>query len=461
MREVLETRLEDWGFPVRTAGTVAAARPLLSSFDPHVVISDLMLPDATGLALLESLRGDDDGKRTFILITAYGTVDTAVKAIKAGATDVLTKPLAYDALRRQLDDAEARLAAERVSGDAGDDDEPDPSERGRETCGIVGTSAALAEMWARLQVAASSDAPVLIVGESGTGKELVARAVHQLSARSKRPFVPLNAAAIPEALAEGELFGSERGAFTGAAQARPGLVELAHTGTLFLDEITEMPLALQPKLLRVLEDGKVRRLGGNVEMVCDVRLIAATNRDPAAAVEEGRFRHDLLYRVDVLRVDVPPLRDRKEDLPALSQHFLGEAAARYGQGAPTLSPPALARLQAHDWPGNVRELRNVIERAFLAARAAEGERVVEIVGPEHVVAPVDARRPPTVPAPDGIVIPHGATAAEAERIVILETLKATGNNKAEAARRLGLDVKTVRNKLKAFGADGAPGEPDE
>jgi DNA-binding NtrC family response regulator len=461
MREVLETRLSGWGFPVRTAGTVHEARALLPAFDAHVVISDLVLPDATGMALLDALRGPDT-KRTFILITAYGTIDTAVQAIKAGAADFMTKPLDYVALRRQLDEVEARLPGSPREAPSANADEPPERRSEPPPGGIVGKSVAVAKMWSSIRIAAASDAPVLIVGESGSGKELVARAVHAASARHDRSFVAVNAAAIPEALAEGELFGYERGAFTGATQARHGLIEEAHRGTLFLDEITEMPLPLQPKLLRVLEDGSVRRLGSRAEMVCDVRLIAATNRVPSEAVAEGRLRHDLLYRIDVLRVDVPPLRERKDDLPALAAHFLADCAARHAEAPPRLSEGALAMLVEHDWPGNVRELRNVIERSFFASRGSGGRVGGGVVSSEHVQladAPRGAGRGAAPPL--GIVIPHGVTAAEAERILILETLKSTDNNKAEAARRLKLDVKTIRNKLKAFGAEGQAEEPDD
>lgn len=451
MREVLEARLEQWGFPVRTAASVQAARDLVVSFDPHVVISDLVLPDATGLALLTALRGESS-ERTVLLITAYGTIDTAVQAIKAGAADFLTKPLDYVALRKQLESVEEKLQSvpgTAASSDAGWDGERTGAEaRAEVTRGAgVGKSAAWRELQERIRVAAASSAPVLIVGESGSGKELVARRIHELSERRPKPFVAVNAAAVPESLVEGEFFGYERGAFTGANQARAGLFEEAHRGTLFLDEVTEMPLQLQPKFLRVLEDGNVRRLGGRVEMSCDVRLIAATNRDPLEAVTQGLLRRDLLYRLDVLRVSVPPLRARKEDVPVLATYFLDECQKRYGQTAPRIAEDAMERLVEHSWPGNVRELRNVMERVFAAVRsgtltAEELQRqwLGMAEGGEQTAEGVSI----------GIVIPHGLTAAEAERILILETLKATGNNKAEAARRLGLDVKTIRNKLKAF-----------
>ncbi|KIG14623.1 Response regulator of zinc sigma-54-dependent two-component system [Enhygromyxa salina] len=449
MREVLQARIERWGFPVRTAESVQAARVLTGSFDPHLVISDLVLPDATGLALLEHLRGEAR-ERTILMITAYGTIDMAVQAIKGGAADFLTKPLDYVALHRFIAEIEDRLRASsqaptqaQAQAQTTEFEAPAPA-----LDGMVGASDALLRMQARVRAAASSDAPVLIVGESGSGKELVARSLHRLSgARAPGPFVPVNAAAIPEALAEGELFGVERGAFTGATSARMGLFEHADGGTLFLDEITEMPLALQAKLLRVLEDGNIRRVGARAQTRCDVRLIAATNRDPAAAVENGRMRQDLLYRLDVLRIDVPPLRERREDLPALVAHFVRDCAQRYAAPAPRIEPGALAVLHGHDWPGNIRELRNVIERAF--TRAHRGMISAAELDLDGVGIELRAE------LPRGIVLPHGVTAADAERIVILETLKTTGNNKAEAARRLGLDVKTIRNKLKTFEGEGS------
>jgi DNA-binding NtrC family response regulator len=443
MREVLQARLEGWGFPVRTAETVQQAKALVAAFDPHLVISDLVLPDATGLALLEHLRGHGR-ERTILLITAYGTIDIAVQAIKGGATDFLTKPLDYVALRRFIEGIEARLRAAA----APTNEQPQPNTQPEPALlGMVGISNAMLIMQQQIREAAPSVAPVLVVGESGSGKELVARNLHRLSPRSEGPFVPVNAAAIPEGLAEGELFGAERGAFTGATSARVGLFEQANHGTLFLDEVTEMPLALQAKLLRVLEDGKIRRVGASVETRCDVRVIAATNRDPITAVEQGRLRRDLLYRLDVLRLDVPPLRERRDDLPMLVDHFLRDCVERYGKQITGVEPDAWAALLNHDWPGNIRELRNVIERAYTRARGSslsardldvglgESERDATLQGLQEV---------------GGIVLPHGITAAEAERILILETLRATGNNKAEAARRLGLDVKTIRNKLKAF-----------
>lgn len=453
MREVLVARLERWGFQCTAVDTVAAAKAVVERFHPDVVISDLVMPDATGLDLLEALRHSDD-RRTILLITSYGTIDTAVKAIKGGAAHFLTKPLDYAALRVQLEAApqigerasEATPTVHSAPLQAADIAAPVVGEGG-----MVGSHPSLLRMQDRIRAAARGDAPVFIVGESGTGKELVARTIVAQSPRKERPFIVVNAAAIPEQLVEAELFGTEKGAFTGADKARAGLFELAHTGTLFLDEITEMPMALQAKLLRTLEDGRIRRVGGRVEIPCNVRIIAATNRAPTLAVEQGRLRHDLHYRLDVVRVDVPPLRERASDIALLARHFLADCVRRYAVLTPVrIDDDALAVLERHRWPGNIRELKNVIERAFVVAAPAP-------IGVAHLGLDVS---PPAGPQLDdkssedapvhGMVIPHGLTLAEAERIVILETLKRVDGNKAEAARRLGLDVKTIRNKLKTF-----------
>jgi DNA-binding NtrC family response regulator len=449
MREVLLARLERWGFSCTAVENVAAAKAAVTAFHPDVVISDLVMPDATGLDLLEALRQHDD-RRTILLITSYGTIDTAVKAIKGGAAHFLTKPLDYGALRSQLEAAPQLPEAVVAPSDDAGGALPIPIGLG----GMVGAHPLLVRMQDRIRAAARGDAPVLIVGESGTGKELVARTIVAQSPRRERPFVVVNAAAIPEQLVEAELFGAEKGAFTGADKARVGLFEQAHTGTLFLDEITEMPMALQAKLLRTLEDGRIRRLGGRVEIPCNVRIIAATNRAPTLAVEQGRLRHDLHYRLDVVRIDVPALRDRASDIPLLARHFLADCARRYDVVGPVdITPAALAVLERHTWPGNIRELRNVIERAFVVA--VPGTIDVAHLGLEDLGVPAEQfENDDGVGAPHGMVIPHGLTLADAERIVITETLKRVGGNKAEAARRLGLDVKTIRNKLKTFEGGG-------
>jgi DNA-binding NtrC family response regulator len=451
MREVLVARLERWGFQCTAVDTVAAAKAVVERFHPDVVISDLVMPDATGLDLLESLRQSDE-RRTILLITSYGTIDTAVKAIKGGAAHFLTKPLDYAALRAQLEAApQIDEVATTVSLGAVRET---PTEFAAAPAvgdgGMVGAHPSLVRMQDRIRAAARGDAPVFIVGESGTGKELVARTIVAQSPRRDRPFIVVNAAAIPEQLVESELFGSEKGAFTGADKARAGLFELAHTGTLFLDEITEMPMALQAKLLRTLEDGRIRRVGGRVEIPCNVRIIAATNRAPTLAVEQGRLRHDLHYRLDVVRVDVPPLRERASDIVLLARHFLADCVRRYGVATPVaIDDDAIAVLERHRWPGNIRELKNVVERAFVVA--APGSIGVAHLGLEPLSLGDRAASSLGADAPaHGMVIPHGLTLAEAERIVILETLKRVDGNKAEAARRLGLDVKTIRNKLKSF-----------
>jgi transcriptional regulator with PAS, ATPase and Fis domain len=316
-------------------------------------------------------------------------------------------------------------------------------ERGSGFGEFVGASPAMREVYELLQSLSSSDAFAIITGESGTGKELAAKTIHQLSSRANGPFIAVNAAAIPETLIESEVFGHEKGAFTGAVSVRQGCFELAGGGTLFLDEIAEMPLALQPKLLRVLEDGKVRRLGGKQEYSFDVRVIAATNRDPRQAIQEGKLREDLYYRLTVFTVVLPPLRDHKEDLPLLAQHFIREFNRKHNANVEALRDEAMEILNSYSWPGNVREFRNVMERAVILAK---GEWIESYHLPPYL-------RHPGPESPTKLVLPAGITAAEAERQLILRTLERTGHNKAEAARQLGLDVKTIRNKLKAYKID--------
>ncbi|MFN7135363.1 MAG: sigma-54 interaction domain-containing protein, partial [Myxococcales bacterium] len=308
---------------------------------------------------------------------------------------------------------------------------------------LVGTSPPMQELAAQLRRIAPTDASVFICGESGTGKEVVARTLHALSRRARAPLVPLNMAALPATMIESELFGHARGSFTGAVAARPGAFELADGGTLFLDELAEMPLELQPKLLRAVEGGAFRPLGARDEVKVDVRIVAATNREPEEALAAGRLREDLYYRLSVFTLTLPPLRDRAGDIPLLAQHFVSHFNQRHGTRVEEIAPDALEALQAHDWPGNVRELRNVVERALVLAREGRLTRahlppsVRENAAPRHGAAP--------------LVLPADVTAAEAERLLILETLRQLGNNKAAAARRLGMDVKTIRNKLKAWG----------
>ncbi len=435
LREVLTARLEHSGYECRAAAAVDEAEALLDEFEPDLVLSDVVMPGASGLELLRRLKAGTRRGLPVILMTAHARVDDAVEAMKEGAEDFLVKPLDHAKLSVLLDsvvaDLERRREARRLEaaldGRAG-------------LGGMIGQSAPMRELYRLIGLVASSDASALITGESGTGKEVVARAIHELSGRRAGPFVAVNTAALPETLVESELFGHEQGAFTGAVRGRPGCFEQADSGTLFLDEMAEMPVGLQPKLLRILEDGRVRRLGGRKEISFDVRVLAATNRDTTEALREGHLREDLYYRLNVFELFVPPLRERLDDLPLLCQHFIRDFNRKHGTEVEGLRDGALDCLREYRWPGNVRELRNVMERAVIVAR----NRWLE---PSHF--PVYIRQAERTEEPV-VVVPVGTPAAEAERRLILRTLEYVGNNKAEAARRLGLDVKTIRNKLRAF-----------
>ncbi|MBI3896532.1 MAG: sigma-54-dependent Fis family transcriptional regulator [Acidobacteria bacterium] len=435
MRMVLEMRLRDWGYEVLTAADADAAEHLAHSSHPDIILSDIVIPGSTGLELLKRLKADLPG-RPVVLITAQGTIDMAVEAMKEGAQDFLTKPLDYSKLQVILESAQRDIALRRQSEKLATQ-----VQKGSGLGIFVGASKAMKAVYELLETVAASDASAIITGESGTGKELAARAIHEHSARAHGPFIAINAAAIPETLIESEIFGYEKGAFTGAVGVRAGCFELAHEGTLFFDEIAEMPSALQPKLLRVLEDGRVRRLGSHQELAFNVRVIAATNRDLKEAVQKNLLREDLFYRLCVFVISLPPLREHKEDLPALVQHFLSEFNAKHNTNVVALRPEALEMLSSYPWPGNVRELRNVIERAVIVAKG-------EWIEPTHLPPYLRHQEPASEAR---ITMPVGATAAEIEKELILRTLQQTGNNKAETARRLGLDVKTIRNKLKAYG----------
>lgn len=436
LREVLSQRLADWGCDVSTAGDVAEAEAAIARSRPDLVLSDVVLPGLSGLDLLRRFKSHD-ADLPVILITAHANVDTAVEAMKAGATDFLIKPIdpvalhgQIDAVRADLRTRDAARALDAVLAEA-------PAGR------LIGASAVMRAVQKQLAALAASSACAVISGESGTGKEVAARAVHQMSARRAKPFVAINAAAIPEGLIESEVFGHERGAFTGAAAARAGCFELADGGTLLLDEIAEMPVSLQPKLLRVLEEGRARRVGSARETVFDVRVLAATNRDPMEAVRSGRLREDLMYRLNVFAIVLPPLRERMEDLPILVRHFVHAFNKKHGRAVEAVRESAMARLAAWHWPGNVRELRNVVERAVVLAPHAWVEPAHL---PSHIATVASAAARP-------LELPPDATLAEAEELIIRSALDRTGNNKAEAARRLGLDVKTIRNKLRSWRGD--------
>jgi DNA-binding NtrC family response regulator len=437
LREVLALRIADWGHDVRTLGEATAVEREIDRRRPDVVLCDLVLPGSSGMELMRRIKRNDE-RLPVVMMTAHGDIDGAVEAMKSGATDFLTKPLDYISLHALL---------KSVAGDVRRQQEGKllDSRIDRQTAigGVVGQGKAIRVVRQTIESLASSDAPAILTGESGTGKEVAARAIHALSARRDKPFVAVNAAAIPEGLIESEIFGHEQGAFTGATRARPGVFELADGGTLFLDEIAEMPIMLQPKLLRVLEDGRARRLGGSRDVRFDVRVLAATNRPPAEAIRGGRLREDLYYRLTVFELTLPPLRDRLEDLPLLAHHFIREFSRKHHLNVDGLGDSARELLEAHAWPGNVRELRNVMERATIVARAGW----IETRHLPHYLQMLHRGSPPS------LNLPAGTTLADAERLLILQTLERVANNKAEAARQLGLDVKTIRNKLRAYGRD--------
>ncbi|WP_337172288.1 sigma-54 dependent transcriptional regulator [Gemmatimonas aurantiaca] len=432
LREVLSQRLTGWGYRVATAADAREAEALLEHAEPDLVLSDVVLPGLSGLDLLRRFKARNNALPV-VLITAHGNVDAAVEAMKAGATDFLTKPIDPATLRAVLESVSADHR-EREAAHSLDTMLQEPT-----LGGLLGGSRGMRDVRAQLALVASSDAAVLITGESGTGKEVAARTIHELGVRASQPFVAVNAAAIPEGLMESEIFGHERGAFTGAVSTRAGCFELANLGTLLLDELAEMPIALQPKLLRILEDGRVRRLGASRETTFDVRVIAATNRDPMLAVQDGQLRSDLMYRLNVFSITLPPLRDRIEDIPLLARHFIHLFNGKHAAQVSAIRDMAMDRLQQWHWPGNVRELRNVIERSVVIAR--QGWIDLSHLPPYITSARSTGRT---------LELPAHTTLAEAERLLIRTTLERTGNNKAEAARQLGLDVKTVRNKLRSW-----------
>jgi DNA-binding NtrC family response regulator len=433
LQELLKIRLETWGYEVSVASEGKEAQELNDTMDPDIVISDVLMPGLSGLELLRCLRAGNP-KRPIILITVQDSVDLAVEAMKQGAHDFLTKPLDYSKLECILasvrTDLQTRREAERLNS---------LLDKGNCLGRFVGDSKPMQKVYTLIKSVAQTDASVLVTGESGTGKELVARCIHDLSSRANQPFFAVNAAAIPESLIESELFGHEKGAFTGADAARPGCFELANEGTLFLDEIAEMPVQLQSRLLRVLQDGRLRRVGGQQELFFDVRIIAATNQNPAQAIKEGKLREDLYYRLNVFAIRLPALRERKPDIHLLAQYFIQEFNQKHQTQVEAVRESAIEALRQYPWPGNVRELRNVVERAVILAQK-------DWIEASHL--PAYVREQFRLPSQ------NGKTMAEAEIELILKTLKEVGNRKSEAARVLGVDVKTIRNKLKSFKTTG-------
>ena len=434
-RSGLTELVRTWGFMAEAAADGEEGLDKITTFRPSIVVTDLVMPRKTGLELLEALR-DIDPAIAVILLTAQGTVESAVEAIRIGAYDYLTKPVDPQRLRILLDKAAERQHALREVKSL----RRQLRDRGA-FGGMIGASPEMRKIYQVVEQAAPTTASVLITGESGTGKELVAQTVHALSPRGQMPYVPINCAAIPETLLESEIFGHEKGAFTGAMERRQGVFELADRGTIFLDEIAEMTPPTQVKLLRVLQERRFRRLGGRVETPVDVRVIAATNQDPLQAVRDNKLREDLFYRLNVFAIDLPPLRDRKEDLPLLTQAFIAEFADRNGKAVKAISGEAMRKLEQYHWPGNVRELRNVIERATILA---EGEFIELKHLPPLGVVPVAA-------VGSGMTLEAGITVEEAERRLIVLTLEHTRDNKTRAAEILGISLKTLHNKLNRLG----------
>jgi len=428
----LEQLVKSWGFVAESASDGEEALEKVTTFRPAIVISDVVMPRMDGLALLRALQ-TQGADVTTLLLTAQGTVETAVEAMKEGAYDYLTKPIDIQRLKILLDKIVERLETMR---------EVKALRRQLREHGtfgsLIGNGPEMRKIYSIIEQASPTSASVLITGESGTGKELVAQTIHQLSPRASFPFVAINCAAIPETLLESEIFGHEKGAFTGAADRRQGCFELADRGTLFLDEIGEMTPATQVKLLRVLQERKFRRLGGRTEQSVDVRVIAATNVDPQEAVKQGKLREDVFYRLNVFAFRLPPLRERKEDLQLLVQAFINEFNTRNQKNIAAVDHQAMRMLEHYGWPGNVRELRNVIERATILASGP-------FIEAKHL-PPVLAEEPPPQHQPQVALAP-GTTVEEAERRLILMTLEHTRDNKTRAAEILGISLKTLHNKL--------------
>jgi DNA-binding NtrC family response regulator len=439
-REALAELLADEGYATAVASDGDAALPLLGSFAPEVVLTDLKMPGLDGLGLLEHVRVERP-HAACVVMTAFGTIETAVAAIKAGAENYLTKPLDMEAVSalvgRAMEKAKLRAETARLREQVGERLAFDK---------ILGDHPSMQRVMKTVAQVARSRATVLVHGESGTGKELIAAAIHHNSPRRGGPFVRLNCAALAESLLESELFGHERGAFTGASERREGRFEQADRGTLFLDEVSEIPLAVQVKLLRFLQEREFERVGGNETRSVDVRIVAATHRDLRRCVEAGTFREDLYYRLNVVQIDVPPLRARRSDIPLLAHHFLGKYEAENGRDLEGFTDAAMNALLAYPWPGNVRELENAIERAVVLT---EGARI----GIEHLPGAQAS-------APDhlALLVP-GLTMAEIERVAIEQTLAAVGGSTAKAAELLGVSRRKIQYRIKAW--SGAPADRDQ
>jgi DNA-binding NtrC family response regulator len=435
-RSALAELLRDEGYVTAVAQNGQEALALLPEFDPDVVLTDLKMPVLDGLGLVT--RGKPlVPHASFVIMTAFGSIDTAVTAIKAGAENYLTKPLDLDAVAVLVDRAAEKASLSREASDL----RKRLDER-FSVGNILGSHPSMQQLVKTINQVAASKATVLIHGESGTGKELIAQAIHQNSPRRDKPFVRLNCAALAESLLESELFGHERGSFTGAAGRREGRFKQADGGTLFLDEVSEIPMSVQVKLLRFLQEKQFERVGGNETLSVDVRIVAATNRDLKERVKAGSFREDLYYRLNVVQIDVPPLRVRRSDIPLLAHHFLRRYAADNQRSIDSFTDGALQALLAYPWPGNVRELENAIERAVVLCQGTQ-------IGAEHL--PGAASESVQEPA---LLIP-GVTLAELERMAILQTLEAMDGSTARAAEVLGISRRKVQYRLKEWGLTGS------
>ncbi len=448
-RTGLTELVSSWGYRARGAADGRDGLDQVIAWQPAIVVTDLKMPRMDGMELLRRI-GDLPERYCVVMLTAQGSIESAVEAMRAGAWDYLPKPVDPARLRGILDSARRQVEAQAQVEPLGAAVSSACSAVRPDTLGqMVGSSPEMKAVFSLVQRVASSNVSVLVTGESGTGKELVARALHDLSGRRNKPFVAVNCAAIPETLIESEIFGHERGAFTGALERRAGCFELAEEGTLLLDEIGEMPAGTQAKLLRVLEDRKVRRLGSKTETPVDVRVIAATNRDPREAVAAGQLRADLYYRLNVFNIQMPPLRSHAGDIGAIAEKMICDMNEKHGCRVMGMSNDLLARLGSYRWPGNVRELRNTIERAVVLA--GEGE-----LGLKHLPPGFGEALPPfaaTSTSDTAVHVEVGTTVDEAERQLIMKTLNSTHNNKTRAAEILGISTKTLQNKLKEYARD--------
>jgi two-component system, NtrC family, response regulator AtoC len=438
--------VEEWGYEPEVADTVKAGWAAISKLIPDVAIVDLKLPDGSGLDLLHRIK-ESFPDVSVIILTGHATVDSAVKALKVGAEDYVTKPVDLPRLQVILKTVEDKQLMKQ---------EIIELRRQLQKMGalghLVGKSPKMQRLFEELEMVANTDANVFIVGESGSGKEVVANTIHYLSRRRNKPFIAFNCGAISPTLIESEIFGHEKGAFTNAIKRREGYFEMARGGSVFLDEITEMPIELQVKLLRVLEEGKFRRVGGNEEINIDARIVAASNRDPQRAIQEGRMREDLYYRLNVFPIEVPPLRERLEDIPLFAHFFLQKLNETEEKKVEKIDPEFVDALQAYDWPGNVRELRNVINRAFIMART--DTLTVDCLSEKFTAG----RRKRTRNA---VSIPLGQPMEEVERIVIEETLSMTDGDRRRTAEILGISYKTLYNKTKKYKSAVGDDEEDE